>query len=116
MTNWQYRYKVTLDRVVDADTIDVFVDLGLHTFRKERLRLYGIDAWETRGEEREKGLKAKEALIKLLDGKTLAIETFKDKTGKYGRFLATVWAMEGPSSINVNEWLVAEGHAENVEY
>jgi micrococcal nuclease len=116
MTDWQYKYKVTLDRVVDADTIDVFVDLGLHTLRKERLRLYKIDAWETRGEEREKGLVAKAALEQLLEGKTLAIETYKDKTGKYGRFLATVWAMEGSTSINVNEWLVEQGHAEYVEY
>jgi len=116
MSNWQYRYNVKVLKVVDGDTIDVMVDLGMNVFRKERLRLYKIDAWETRGEERPWGLEAKEALKDLLDSKDVYIESYKDKTGKYGRFLATVFVKDGATTINVNEWLVDNGHAEFAEY
>ena len=41
-----YEYKVTLDRVVDGDTIDVNVDLGFEIWvAKQRVRLYGLDTW-----------------------------------------------------------------------
>ena len=44
-----YEYKVTLDRVVDGDTIDVNVDLGFEIWvAKQRVRLYGLDTWESR--------------------------------------------------------------------
>jgi micrococcal nuclease len=40
----QYIYQATLERVVDGDTVDVVIDLGFSTFRRERIRLYGVDA------------------------------------------------------------------------
>jgi micrococcal nuclease len=42
----QYIYQATLERVVDGDTVDIVIDLGFSTFRKERIRLYGVDAPE----------------------------------------------------------------------
>ena len=59
-----YEYKVTLDRVVDGDTIDVNVDLGFTVWlSKQRVRLHGLDTWESRTRDLEvkaKGLLAKE--------------------------------------------------------
>ncbi len=55
----QYVYKATVTKVVDGDTVDLLVDCGFNIIRKERIRFYGVDAWETRGEERERGLQAK---------------------------------------------------------
>ena len=43
-----YEYKCELIKVVDGDTIDVLIDVGFSTFRKERVRLYGINAPESR--------------------------------------------------------------------
>ena len=44
-----YEYKVTLDRVVDGDTCDVNIDLGFEIWlAKQRVRLYGLDTWESR--------------------------------------------------------------------
>ena len=58
-----YVYKATVVKVVDADTIDVRLDVGFDTHVFKRLRFLLVDAWETRGEEREKGLAAKEYVI-----------------------------------------------------
>ena len=42
-----YEYKCKIVRVVDGDTVDVYVDLGWYTFRcGERIRLYGVDTPE----------------------------------------------------------------------
>lgn len=118
-----YEYLATVLKVVDGDTIDLDVDLGLYTHAHERVRLYGIDAWETRGEHKEKGKLAREELRKLLaQHDRLRIRSVKDKRGKYGRFLAIVH-VDPPLNVvervgtppgllgTVNEWLVEQGHA-----
>ena len=114
--NWQYWYKAKIINWVDADTVDMDLDLGLHIHVQERFRLYGIDAWEVRGEERENGLMAKKACInRLPPGSEVVIETIRDKKGKYGRYLAKIYqgSREGET---INEWLVKMGHAEEANY
>ena len=102
-----YIYNATVVRVVDGDTVDLDVDLGFHMTAHLRFRLYGIDAWETRGEEREKGLRAKERAMELLPvGEPCRVQS--TKTGKFGRWLGAVWNNEGTL---VNFTLVREGHA-----
>jgi micrococcal nuclease len=109
-----YEYMVSeVVKIVDGDTIDVKVDLGFHVNLEMRLRLYGIDTWEVRGVEREMGLAAKAALESLvLNGKTVWIKTIKDRQGKYGRYLAVLFI----DDVNVNEWLVENGHGEVASY
>ncbi len=56
-----YKYKATLIKVVDGDTVDAMIDCGFSTFKKERIRLYGINAPESRTrdkEEKKRGLAA----------------------------------------------------------
>jgi len=58
-----YTYKITVDRVVDGDTIDANIDLGFDVSVKKRIRFMGINAPESRtrnAEEKVKGLAAKE--------------------------------------------------------
>ena len=43
-----YKYKFTFTRVIDGDTVDGILDLGFGISLKERIRLYGINAPETR--------------------------------------------------------------------
>ena len=50
-----YCFYAKVKRVVDADTIDLAIDCGFGIFRNERIRLAHVNAWEVRGEEREKG-------------------------------------------------------------
>ena len=44
-----YEYKVSITKVVDGDTVDVDIDLGFGmTYKKQRVRLMGIDTPESR--------------------------------------------------------------------
>ena len=64
-----YTYKAKVTRVVDGDTVDALIDLGFDTHVKKRIRLYGMDAWESRTrnkEEKVKGLAAKARLKEIL--------------------------------------------------
>ena len=64
-----FEYNAVLDRVVDGDTVDATIDLGFDTWKKTRIRFYGINAPESRTrdlEEKKKGLAAKERLIEIL--------------------------------------------------
>ena len=83
-----YQYKAKLIRVVDGDTVDALIDCGFSTFRKERIRLYGINAPESRTrdkKEKKRGLAAKARLKELIkEGKNkFMVETKIDKKGKY---------------------------------
>jgi len=58
---WSYR--AALMRVIDADTLDLFVDLGFETFTTIRARLLGVDAPEIRGPEKLEGQAATDWVI-----------------------------------------------------
>lgn len=103
-----YAYKADVTEVYDGDTITADVDLGFNTWRRgEKLRLAGINAPEVRGEEREAGLISRDALRSRVLGKQVIICTIKDKTGKFGRYLAEIY-LDGE---NINEWMMLKGHA-----
>ncbi|NND63518.1 MAG: thermonuclease family protein [Flavobacteriaceae bacterium] len=102
-----YHYKAFVKDVYDGDTITAVVDLGFLHYQEMKLRLYGIDTPELRGPERPQGLIVRDILRDLILEKEVEIHTYKDKQGKYGRYLATIMLDE----LNINEWLVSEGHA-----
>lgn len=105
MTEHPYRYIADLERVIDGDTIVVVLDLGFDIYRRETLRLRGIDAPEKRGEERVEGLLSKAYLEQLLGDSRLTIETHK--TDKYGRYVADVYC----GGENVAQRMVMDGQA-----
>jgi micrococcal nuclease len=109
-----YHYKVNVVSVYDGDSVTVDIDLGFNNWmKKQKLRLYGIDTPEIRGEERPDGLISKARLIELLEDKTVVIKSHKDKSGKYGRWLATLFIEEDNDEYtNINELLITEGLAE----
>jgi len=107
-----FEYHATVLKVVDGDTIDVMVDLGMGVHRKERLRFSRINAWETRGEHKEKGKLAKARVAELIPvGDKILIKTQKDKKGKYGRYIAEIFILDSVMSVNLNDLLLNEGHA-----
>ena len=70
-----YIYPATMERVIDGDTIVVDLYLGLNVILDDQhIRLYGIDAWEPKGEQKEKGLKAKEYLEERLSKRNMEVE------------------------------------------
>lgn len=109
-----YYYKASVDRVVDGDTVDLLVDMGFMHSQKMRVRLARINTPElNRREEREAGLAAKQRLEELISGEQVVIRTNKDKTGKFGRYIADIYICEHTGElICVNDVLLKEGHAE----
>ena len=114
-----YNFRVTeINKVVDGDTIDVTIDLGFDLYKKERVRIAGVDTPEKRTrdlEEKELGLDAtnwmKENLEGAIDGDDeLTIRTaLKGGVGQYGRLLG--WLYVGDEEISLNELMIEEGYA-----
>ena len=111
-----YTYKAKLDRVVDGDTVDAYIDLGFDISVHKRIRLAGIDSPESRTrdlEEKARGLAAKDRLIDLLKDGKFTLES--KEVGKYGRVLGVLLVDDANNNfININKTLVEEGYA--VEY
>ena len=103
-----FYYKAVVDGVYDGDTITCTIDCGFNlSMKKQKIRLSGIDTPEIRGDEREAALFVRDKLREKILNKEVILKTEKDKKGKYGRYLATVYI----NGENVNEWLINEGHA-----
>ena len=107
-----------INKVVDGDTIDVTIDLGFDLYKKERVRIAGVDTPEKRTrdlEEKALGLDATYWMKKQLDDTIkgddeLIIRTeLKGGTGKYGRLLG--WLYVGEDDISLNEKMITEGYA-----
>jgi len=111
-----YEYRALVTEVYDGDTITVDIDLGLGVWKQgEKLRLYGINAPELRGPEREDALKSRDWLREQILWKRVVVRTIKDKKGKFGRYLANVYLKE-TDSIFINKQIVEAGHAVYKEY
>ena len=115
-----YNFRVTeIVKVLDGDTIDVLIDLGFDLFKKERVRIAGVDTPEKRTrdlEEKALGIDATNWLKKKLedtiagDGDELTIRTeLVGGTGKYGRLLG--WLYINEDLISLNEQMITEGYA-----
>ena len=127
-----FTYAAKLIEVIDGDTVDLFIDLGFGLHIEQRCRLYGIDAPEM---PTEAGKAAKAYLESLVGAATgeLFVATRKmtrkpkEKTDKYGRYLAVLydgsrtadWFIHGDqthSSVqgmkaSINFVMVSTGHA-----
>ena len=114
-----YNFRVTeIVKVVDCDTIDVLIDLGFDLYKKERVRIAGVDTPEKRTkdlEEKALGLDATYWMKKHLEDtiagdEELTIRTeLKGGTGKYGRLLG--WLYIGDADVSLNEQMITEGYA-----
>ena len=114
-----YNFRViSIDKVVDGDTIDVTIDLGFDLYKKERVRIAGVDTQEKRTrnlEEKALGLDATAWIKDKLEGAVngdddLIIRTELDGgVGKYGRLLG--WLYIGDATVSLNEKMIDEGYA-----
>jgi micrococcal nuclease len=105
-----YEYKAIATKVIDGDTVDLYIDLGFHIRIELRIRMAHINAPEIRSKdpnETTKGLKTKLYLIERIEGKEIIVRTFKDKTEKFGRILAVV-LLDG---VDINAELISKGLA-----
>lgn len=110
---FEYRHLGVI-KVIDGDTVDVRLDLGFRIYHEIRLRLYGINTPEMGTVE---GRAARNYLIGLINAEpVLTLRTFKDKTDKYGRYVADVRGAHG----SLNRLMIDGGHAKpymvNLDY
>jgi micrococcal nuclease len=108
-----YEYLAEVVRVLDGDTIEVFIekDVGFDVVVrfKKQVRIVGIDAPEKFGVTKAAGLASKALMQSLLPaGTKVVMKTEKpDSTEKFGRFLAHVWL----GDVNLSEHMIQAGAA-----
>ena len=107
-----YEYKVTLDRVIDGDTVDVDIHLGFNVvLSKQRIRLHGIDTPESRTrnkEEKIRGLISKDYVKdNCYVGSTIRLQS--KERGKFGRILGVIY--KDGDTISINQKMIEEGFA-----
>ena len=97
-----WEYKASVVKVVDGDTVDFDLDLGFYLKLRVRLRLAGIDTPEVRGAEKEEGLRVKAFVERLLGGATDIVVRTGKETGKFGRWIGTIF-LKFPDGVFIVE-------------
>ncbi len=111
-------FRAVVKHVVDGDTLDVMIDLGLYKYAYETIRLRGIDCPEiyrpTSPQELAHGRAARERLIQLVLDQPVMLVTYKDAQS-FGRFEADVKLLK-ETDIDVVSILKAEGFEKKSDY
>jgi micrococcal nuclease len=113
-------YEAEVVRVVDGDTLDVVIDLGLRVFHRTHLRLIGVNTPEVFGvkqgtPEYEAGKRASDFTAQWLSqncGTAWKVQVETHKSEKYGRWLAVVTPIQiagAEKKQSLNNALVAQG-------
>ena len=115
-----YEYNVTVDRVVDGDTVDIWIDLGFDVQIFERVRMAGIDTPESRTRDDREKIYGKMATARVeelmpVGGKFLAVSTSYDARGKFGRAMMDFHLPDGQMlcQLLVDEKLAVPYHGQN---
>lgn len=112
-----YIYKAYVTDVYDGDTITCIIDCGFNIgMQKTKIRLYGINTPELRGEDRKLGLFVRDELRKKILNKHIFLKTIKDKKGKYGRYLGKIYIKDNEDNednkyLCINDWLLENNYA-----
>lgn len=101
-----YEYKAKIERVVDADTIDVSIDLGFDVWTRQRVRVAGLNAAEKNTEAGKNAIEYAKTVLK--HGMEVLLRSHQDKREKFGRYLAEIWITKDES---YNEKLLKLGYA-----
>lgn len=111
--NPQYQYPALVVSVYDGDTITVNIDLGFGIeLKKQKIRLYGINTPEVRGESRDLGIISRDYVREKILNKNITLQSIKDKKGKYGRWLGIILI----KNVNLNEELISKNLAIFADY
>jgi micrococcal nuclease len=98
-----FTYTGKVNKIIDADTIDVTLDLGFEVYKKLRCRLAHINAPEMKTDA---GKAAKIFLSAALPINDTVIVISKEYD-KYGRSVAEIFH----NDVNINQMLLDTGHA-----
>jgi len=110
MVRDNYTRVCKLERCIDGDTVELWVDLGLRVWSKQTFRLLAIDTPE-RGDEPAFTI-AKEGLARLIkkhSNKDGLFHIITTKKRSFSRWIATLFSVDGQTCIN--DLMVEEGYA-----
>jgi len=109
-------YQAQLINVIDGDTVDMHVNLGLGFTFNGRIRLIGIDCPEIYGVPKQSEERAKGEIAKLQtkewfynEGPTFWLQA--EHKGIHGRWLGEIWKEIGQGSLN--DYLITLGYSNN---
>jgi len=118
-----YCYNAVIMRVLDGDSMVVYVDRGCKDYSTKTLRIKDLDTPETTRRWRHgkkvsvaevtAGKAAKKLAMELLQGQCVRIQTYKDPTGKYGRLLVDMWYKKDGEWIDWASMMKAQGFDRN---
>ncbi len=110
MNNNLYFYKAKIKSVYDGDTVraDISLGFGIYT-NNQKIRLLNINAPEVRGPSRVEGKRSRDYLRSRILNKNVILKTYRDKQGKYGRWLAEIFI----DNENINSTMVKLGYAKS---
>jgi micrococcal nuclease len=109
-----YEYYAIVCRVVDGDSIELNIDLGMKIFYKAVCRLSGLNAPELNSpdeKERLRAVAARDYVSFLVPAGTKVLIRSR-RLDKYGRPVAEVFTLAG---VSVNEKLLQHGYAVKYE-
>lgn len=113
-------YKAKVLRVIDGETLKLFIDQGLGSSRTVTLPLFDIKTAEIRGvpkesEEFEKGMRAKVFVEERVLDKMVWVHTHKNKNGGRGRYTVEIFFQDqGGVHVSIGKLLLEEGLAERM--
>lgn len=95
-------YKGLVKHVVDGDTLDVQLYLGLSTYRDERIRLRCVNAPEMKGASKPQGQVSKDFVEHWAqEHPSIVVRLLKDdERDVYGRLLVILFAADEHDSLN----------------
>ena len=99
---------INITRVIDGDTVEIRTKPGLfRKSRRDRIRLYGIDAPES---AQKGGSQSTKHLSKIIgSGKNVWIQT--SGTDQYGRLIGLLYHHHGDPEYSYNYQMIEAGHA-----
>ena len=113
-----YNFRVVeINRVLDGDTIDVTIDLGFDLYKKERVRIAGVDTPEKRTrdlDEKALGIDATNWMKDKL--REQSMETMNSLLGlnwlvAWVSTVAFLVGYIGDAEVSLNEQMIEEGYA-----
>jgi endonuclease YncB( thermonuclease family) len=114
-----YCYRVRVVDIIDGDSVRIDIDKGFEDWKvNQNVRLFGLNAPEIRTRdihEKEMGYKVKAWVAAKFEvnGEYCIMESYYDKSGKFGRILGTFWLNDEDGNLyNLNELMLNEGLAE----
>lgn len=109
---FDYVYRAVIVKIVDGDTVLVNIDLGfktwIHNISLRLSRVYAPEIFKPKDntEKKQGMLVTGFVATRLQVGQETTIVTIKDKTEKYGRYLAEIWDQEGNLNNAIIQFMI----------